>query len=438
MTRKAKWGIGCGGLLLIVIVLIVILAAKAGGGASEVRVEAVQRRDLVETVTANGWIRPHRSVDVQSDVMGRIVSLNVKEGDRVERGQLLLRIDPAQYEAAVARARGAVSESLAREAQARAGVLQAQQALDRAKALRARDAALISDEALEQAQTQAKVQDALLEAARYGVEQARAALREAEDQQGKTVIRAPIAGVVTRLNVDEGETAIVGMMNNPGSLLLTISDLETMEAVVQVDETDVPRIHLGDTATVEIDAFPRQKFAGTVTEIGHSAVRAPKDAQAVGQNVEIDFEVVVTLAAPPSALRPDLSATADIVTATRDDALSIPIVALTVRERPKEPVPSEDADARAASEAAVGGPQDQEGVFVIREGKAHFTPVEIGISGGEHFEVLTGLEEGDTVASGPYEVVRSLEDGQDVQIEGAGDERKGGAPAREQAEAADE
>ncbi|HUF13659.1 MAG TPA: efflux RND transporter periplasmic adaptor subunit [Longimicrobiales bacterium] len=427
MTRKQKWAIGCGGLLLVVIALAVVGVLMGSGNTASVRVQPVERRDLVETVTASGWVRPYRSVDVQSDVMGRVVQLAVREGDQVTRGQLLLRLDATQYEAAVSRARGAVSEALAREAQARAGMLRARQALDRARALHERDRSLISDEALEQAETEEQVQEALLEAARFGVDQARAALREAENQRSKTVIRAPIDGMVTRLSVEEGETAIVGTMNNPGSLLLTVSDLSTMEAVVQVDETDVTRIQLEDSAIVEIDAFPRQRFHGTVSEIGHSAVRPPASAQATGTATEIDFQVVIRLSSPPPTLRPDLSATAEVITATREGALAIPIVALTVRERDdSQDPPTESPEARAAAAALDSGSEDQEGVFMVREGKAHFRPVDIGIAGSEYFEVVVGLEEGDTVVSGPYEVVRELEDGQEVRVIGA-EAQSGGA-----------
>ncbi|HEX6587505.1 MAG TPA: efflux RND transporter periplasmic adaptor subunit [Longimicrobiales bacterium] len=417
MTRKKKWAIGCGTLLLLVIALGVLGALRGGGGAAMVTVEPVQRRNLVEIVTASGWVRPNRAVDVQSDVMGRVVQLNVREGDQVTRGQLLLRIDATQYEAMVARARGAVSESLAREAQARAALMRADQAATRARALHERDRSLISDADLETAETELSVQTALLEAARFGVEQARAALTEAENQLSKTVIRAPLDGIVTRLNVEEGETAIVGMMNNPGSLLLTISDLSVMEAVVEVDETDLPRIELGDSAFVQIDAFPRQRFHGIVTEIGHSAVISPETSQQAGAQTETDYQVVIQLSSPPTTLRPDLSASADVITATRDQALAIPIVALTVRERDDiETPPTESAEARAAAAAYEPESEDQEGVFVLREGKVHFTPVDIGIAGNEYFEVVVGLEEGDTVVSGPYEVVRELDDQQEVQV----------------------
>jgi HlyD family secretion protein len=190
-----------------------------------------------------------------------------------------------------------------------------------------------------------------------------------------------------------------------------------MEAVVQVDETDVPRIELGDSAFVEIDAFPRQRFHGIVSEIGHSAVRPPESSQMSGAQIETDFEVVIQLTSPPTTLRPDLSATAEVITATREQALAIPIVALTVRERGDfEAPPTESAEARAAAAALEPEDEDQEGVFVLREGKAHFTPVDIGIAGSEFFEVVVGLAEGDTVVSGPYEVVRELEHDQEVRI----------------------
>ncbi|MBX6365981.1 MAG: efflux RND transporter periplasmic adaptor subunit [Gemmatimonadetes bacterium] len=417
MTRKAKIAAGIG--------LVVVVGAGAGVGMSArgraavpVRIEAAAKRDLVAYVTASGWIRPHRKVDVQSDIMGRVIDLRVKEGDAVKRGDILLRIDPTQYEAAVARARAAVSEALARAAQARANQIQAQRNYERSREIYARDSMLVSKQALEDAQTQARVQAELAAAADYGVEQARAALREAEDQLAKTVIRSPMDGVVTRLQVEEGETAIVGTMNNPGSLLLTISDLSNMEAVVRVDETDVPQLHIGDTASVSIDAFPHQKFRGRVTEISHSAVRSQEQNSQLGQSAQqaVDFEVVVTLDSPPTTLRPDLSATADIVTATRKDALTIPIIALTVRERGNvKPLPQEDPAAKAAADRVASERRDdQEGVFVVRQGKAHFVPVTVGIAGREHFEVISGLSVGDSVVAGPYEAIRSLEEGKPV------------------------
>lgn len=413
--RRRTIGI-IGGAVVVTGILGAVFSQRAGRGGVEVRIEAVTRRDLAAIVTGSGWIRPHRSVDVQADIMGRVIELNVAEGDAVKRGQVLLRIDPTQYEAAVARAKAAVSEALAREAQARANLLQAERVLERSRALREQDPSFVSQQALEEAETQVRIQTELAEAARHGVAQARAALGEAEDRLAKTIIRAPIDGVVTRLAVEEGETAIVGTMNNPGSLLLTISDLGLMEAVIRVDETDVPEIKLGDSASISIDAFPRRTFVGRVAEIGHSAVRpqgVPGAPTTQGQAV--DFEVVIRLEDPPVGLRPDLSATADIITATRTNALAIPIIALTVRERePVEVLPQEERAAQAAASSVDAAATDEEGVFVVRGGKAEFVPVQVGIAGRDYFEVVSGLAEGDSIVSGPYETIRTLQSGQMV------------------------
>jgi HlyD family secretion protein len=347
----------------------------------------------------------------------------VKEGHAVQRGQVLLRIDPTQYEASVARGQAAVSEALAREAQARANVMQAERAHERLRELAGSDQNLVSRQQLEEAETQLRVQRELLTAAGYSVAQARSALDEARDRLSKTVIRAPMDGVITRLNVEEGSTAIVGTMNNPGSLLLTVADLSSMEAVVRVDETDLPKIQIGDSATITIDALPRQKFTGRVTEIGYSAVRSPlqQNAPTTGQGQAIDYEIVITLEDPPASLRSDLSVTADVVTARRDQALAIPIIALTVRERPAtEAIPNEAPEVQQAAAAAQndgiddGDKIDQEGVFVVRDGKAVFVPVSVGIAGQGYFEVLSGLATGDSVVAGPYEAIRALEEGRAV------------------------
>jgi HlyD family secretion protein len=411
MGRGAKWGIG---LVVVGIVAAagVTLAMKRDKG-TEVRIEAAQRRDLVSVVNASGWIRPNRKVDVQSDIMGRITTLQVEEGQQVKTGQVLLRIDPTQYEAAVERARGALSEAQARLAQTNANLLQAQRNYQRLRQLADTDTSLVSRQALEEAETQEKVQTELRDAGEFGVTQARASLNEALDRLAKTVIRATMDGTITRLDVEEGETAIVGTMNNSGSLLLTISDLSVMEAVVRVNETDVPHIEMGDSAGIEIDAFPKQVFTGRVSEISHSSVRPPGQqvGTGAGQGQAVDFEVVIRLDQPPPGLRPDLSATANVVTDTRGNALAIPIIALTVREKGDvQPLPQETPEATAAASTA-GARNDIEGVFVVREGKAHFVAVQVGIAGREHFEVLSGIEAGDSVVAGPYEAIRTLREG---------------------------
>jgi HlyD family secretion protein len=388
--------------------------------------EAVGERDLVATVTVSGNVRARRAVDISADVMGRIIELNVEEGDDVEAGEILLRIDPTQLEAAVSRAEASLSQARAQAAQQRANRLQAYRENDRISALWARDSTLVSRQQVEDAYTAMEVAQALFEASEFGVSQARAALEEAQDQLSKTIIKAPISGKVTRLNIEQGETVVIGTMNNPGSLLLTISDLSVVETVMEVDETDVPEIALGDSAVIELDAFPDRVFSGRVTEIGNSAIRPPSQTAGTGQTAAIDFEVVITLDDPGIQLRPDLSATADIVTAVRAGAVSIPIISLTVREpdgtsdasnTPSTDDEEDQGPQRRRGPVARGQEvQDIEGVFVVRDGTAYFTPVTVGITGQEYFEILSGVAVGDTVVSGPYQVIRELEDEENVRL----------------------
>jgi len=404
-------------IVIAVVGLLVLGAAtffsisQTRTNAEEVRVDVVERRNLTATVTASGNVRARRKVDISSDISARVTELLIDEGEDVEEGQELLRLDPSRYEAAVNRSRATLMQSQAAVAQSRANFGRAEREADRKETLWARDSLLVSRQELENARTDLEVQRSLLASADFGVSQAQAALDEARDQLSKTVIVAPMAGRVTRLNVEEGETVIVGTMNNPGSLVLTISDLSVMEVVLEVDETDVPEITLGDRATVDLDAFPDLEFPGLVTEIGNSAIRPPSQVAGTGQTPTIDFEVVVTLENPKAELRPDLSATAEVVTETRSNQLSIPIIALTLRE--DEENEDEDAD-------------PIEGVFVITEGRAYFTPVAVGIAGQEYFEVISGLSLGDSIVSGPYQVVRTLEEGTAVRpAEDEDDERHG-------------
>ena len=371
---------------------------------TEARVQVVEERDLTATVTASGNVRARRKVDISSDISARVTELLIDEGEDVEEGQVLLRLDPSRYEAAVNRSLANLKQSQAQVAQSRANFVRAEREAERKEALWQRDSLLVSRQEVENAQTDLEVQTSLLEAAEFGVGQARAALDEAEDQLSKTVIVAPMSGRITRLNVEEGETVIVGTMNNAGSLVLTVSDLSVMEVVLEVDETDVPEISLGDSAKVDLDAFPELEFTGVVAEIGNSAIRPPSQVAGTGQTPTIDFEVVVTLWDPPAELRPDLSATAEVITETRTDQLSIPIIALTLRE--------EDEVEQTEGNPGPGDPGEPvEGVFVVKDGKAVFAPVEVGIAGEEYFEVISGLSLGDTVVSGPYQVVRTLRSG---------------------------
>ena len=415
-----------------VAVLLLTAAALSTNGrrarGTEVRVATVETRDLIATVTASGNVRARRKVDISSDISARVSQLLVEEGEDVGEGQILLRLDPSRYQAAVNRSQANLSQSQAQVAQSRANFLRAEREAQRMASLRARDSLLVSRQDVENAETDLEVQRSMLEASEFGVNQSQAALEEAQDQLSKTIIRAPMAGRVTRLNVEQGETVIVGTMNNPGSLVLTVSDLSVMEVVLEVDETDVPEIALGDNANVDLDAFPDLEFPGVVTEIGNSAIRPPSQSAGTGQTPTIDFEVVVTLRDPPAELRPDLSATAEVITDTRSNQLSIPIIALTLREEEEDKDEEESGEGTADNGPSTGTPDPIEGVFVVREGAVVFTPVTVGIAGQEHFEVISGLSLGDSVVSGPYQVIRTLRDGDPVQPSGGsgtGDEPNG-------------
>lgn len=399
MQRRSKVIVGVLVVAAVGVATAATIARNRNQGV-EVRTEAIAERDLVELVTASGNVRARRTVEMSSDVSARVSQLLVREGDEVRVGQTLLRLEPDQYQAALSRAEAQLAQARSQESQQRANLIQAERNLDRLVSLRARDSLLVSPQQLDDARTNVDVAEASLESASHGVSQAEAAVAEATDRLSKTVFTAPMAGRVTRLNVEEGETVIIGTMNNPGSLVLTISDLSVMEAVVRVDETDVPRIALGDSASVRIDAFPGRTFTGRVTEIGNSAITPPAQ-QTAGQQAAIDFEVVLTLDDTDALLRPDLSATAEIVVARRENVLAVPIIALTVRGSGTE-----------ESDASAGRPveDDVEGVFLASGGRVRFTPVEVGITGREHFEVLSGVAAGDTVVAGPYQAIRNLQD----------------------------
>ncbi|WP_428103827.1 efflux RND transporter periplasmic adaptor subunit [Candidatus Palauibacter sp.] len=425
---------------IIAVVVVGLLATmgflamqREGRGAVEVRVEAVGLRDLIDDVSATGHIEPKTQVQITTDVAGRIIELPVEEGQDVEEGALLLQIDPELFRAAVQRAEAALAQAQASRAQQDAAYQQAQRDADRMTALQARGTDFVTDAEVEQAVTNADVQSRLLEAAQYQVEQAEANLAQERDRLGKTTIRAPMSGRITRLNVERGETAIVGTMNNPGTVLLTVADLSVMEAVIEVDETDVPDIVIGDSAYVEIDAFPNRRFVGTVTEIGNSSIVPLNPATSGGSAQAIDFEVKIELRAPPEGIRPDLSATADVITATRDQVPSIPITALTLMDADEyEAIPNENLPSAPGSDAV----RDIEGVFVVEGDIVRFRPVEIGIAGENYFEVVSGIELGTTVVSGSFQAIRELSDGSRIRIDGPapaasvnGDSGSGGSDA---------
>jgi len=398
--------------------IIVALAAAAGGvvayqihkkkmAGTEVRMEKVAKRDLVSAVTASGKIEAKTSVDISADITGRIIRLAVREGDLVTKGQFLIQIDPAQYQAAVSRAQGVVSSTEATLAQARANLDQAERAWNRARQLSQLGPNLIAPEAAEQARTSYDVAQATWQATRAQLEQSRASLQEARDNLAKTRLTSPISGRVVRLAVEEGEVAVPGTFSRETGLLMTIANLSVILAKVQVDETDVVRLGANDSVQVTIDAYPDTTFLGRVTQISHSAKLTQTQTASGSNDRAVDFDVEVTLDNPPRDIRPDLSCTARMVTDTRAQALSIPIIALTVRDH--ERVPNENPNVDTTKLKRLG--KEAEGVFVVRDGQVTFRPVKVGIAGDEYFEVIDGLREGETIVAGTYQAIRDLKDG---------------------------
>ena len=405
MSRRTKVGLVIGLVVIVGVVIFGLGAARRGGRAVEVRLEPVARRDLVAVVTASGKVEAKTKVDISSDITGRITKIYVREGDRVRKGELLIQIDPAQFQSIVDRAEASLQAYEANMLLVKANLDQAKRTLDRSLEIQRVNANLISRESVEQAQQAHDVALANSNSAKSQVDQARAAVREARENLAKTRLYAPIGGRVTRLAVEEGEVAVPGTFSRETGLLMTVSDLSVILTKVDVDETDVVRLTLGDSVGVSIDAFPDTTFVGRVTEISNSAKLAQVAGGATTDRA-VDFEVEVTLQNPPEDIRPDLSSTARIVTDTRKGALSIPIIALTVREH--EELPNELKAPPAAPDTEKK--KEREGVFIVRNGIAMFSPVRVGIAGEEFFELLEGLTEGDTVVAGPYQAIRDMKD----------------------------
>jgi HlyD family secretion protein len=378
-----------------------------GGEAIAVESQRVARTEALRSyVTASGEIVATRFADLGSSVMGRLVTLSVREGDRVRAGQILARIDPVQAEAAVD-ATSAALTALAADAQATAAAVRAAEAdlaaaearrrradqtLERARSLS--DSGLMPKADLDAAVAEADTAQAQFAAAQAAFTRARQALDAAEgrvaqgraeqartrDLLAKTAITAPIDGVVTRLDVEEGEMVVIGVQNQPGTILMTISDLSALDAEVKVAEADVLRLTLDQTAAVTLDALSGRAFQGRVVEIGASAL-----PQTGAQAAAREFRVRVRLEGDVSALRPGLTCDTEVLVAERTNVLAVPLQAVVERD-------------------------GRSGVFVVTDGTARFTPVTTGIIGGLSIEV-DGVSEGATVVSGPFQVLRELTDG---------------------------
>ena len=413
MSRGMKIGLGLVAVLLVgggVVAFRITQKKKAG---TEVRMQQVSHRDLVSAVTASGKIEPKTSVDISADITGRIIRIAVREGDQVRKGQFLIQIDPAEYQAAVNRAEAVVASTQATLLQTRASRDQAEREWLRTNQLTQLGPNLIAPATAEQARTTFDVAEATYQSTRAQLQESRANLQAAKDNLAKTRLVSPISGRVVRLAVEEGEVAVPGTFSRETGLLMTVADLSVILAKVQVDETDVVRIAGNDSVQITIDAYPDTTFLGRVTKVSHSAKLTQTQTASGSNDRAVDFDVEVQLADPPRDIRPDLSCTARIVTDTREHVLSIPIIALTVRDHepvPNENVPPADTTRRRPRQ------KEEEGVFVVRDNVAAFRPVKVGIAGDEYFEVVEGLREDETIVAGTYQAIRDLKDGDRVRL----------------------
>lgn len=436
MTRKKKIFIGAGIVVLLALVAFANFRFKRSNGV-QVNTEAIQKRDLESLVSASGKIQPKTLVNISADTMGRVTNLAVAEGERVTKGQFLLEIDPRNLRTRVESGEASLQASISQLQQQRLALENAKLSLKLAQDNYQRQqelwkGGLTTREALERSENEFNAQQASLRAQEQNLKtqelriaQERAGLSSARYDLSRVRIEAPINGIVTRRNIEEGETAVTGTMNNPGTVLLTIADMSVIESEVEVDETDIPNVQLGQVAKVTIDAMPGRTFTAKVTEIGNSPIQAAGQAASAQAT---NFKVVLTLDTEVPDVRPGFTCTAEITTATRKNVLAVPIQATTVREvvvDEKEQIvrdPASPAQGRrpatapGTSELKPGQQRKElEGVFVVRDGKVQFEPVKTGIAGEKYFEVLSGVKEGEQVVIGPFSSVRELRDGVAVQ-----------------------
>jgi HlyD family secretion protein len=377
------------------------------------------RHDLVSKVSASGEVKPKRYVDIGANVSGRIVKLNIKEGDRVKKGEVLARIEAERYEAGTRQSEAAVESARADLQRASADLDVSRLDYERSKKMHADK--LVSDQDFDQVHATMKMKAAAVESARRRVAQLQAQHDSNLDDLSKTVVTSPMDGVVTSLPKEEGEVVIGAQSFNP-TVIMTVADLSVMEAEVMVDETDIRSVALGQTAEIDVDALPGVKIKGEVTEIGSSAVVRGQTAAQTSSNAgntgdqAKDFKVTITLSDPPADMRPGLNCSADITTARRQDVLAVPIQSVVVRELDKAgKVVDRDASPAPTSgnttvETAKVRLEEQEGVFVVEKEKAVFRPVKTGIMGETDVEVLSGLKPGDTIITGSFKTLRTLKD----------------------------
>jgi len=444
MTRK-KVIIGVVVLVVIAGIVYANVAFKRADGVS-VTVESVYKRNLEAIVSASGTINAKHTVNITSEVTGKITRLAVDEGDHVKVGQFLIEIDSRIPRSRVQGLQAGVEQQKIGLQQAKVALESANENLKLAQDEFTRQQNLMKSgiatrQDYERAENALKVQQNTQRSTEQQVARMEQAIRQinsdlanAEHDLSKVTLTSPIEGIVTKRNVEEGETAIQGFTNNPSVVLLILADMSIIEGEIQVDETDIPTVAVGQKAKITIDAMPDKTFAGHVTEVGNSPINV--STQSTGTRQATNFKVVVQVDEPIPNIRPGFSCTADITTATRQDVVSVPIQALAVREVTfdangnvvRQPRPEKGArrasngiepTAAAAEKENKAGQtkKEVEGVFMVRDGKAEFVPVKTGIAGDKYCEVVSGLKQGDKVITGPFSSVRDLTDGKAVKFD---------------------
>jgi HlyD family secretion protein len=412
-SKKKVFIFGGIGVLVLALVLIAIL----GGSKEEivaVQTEKVQKRDITQTVAATGKINPEFKVSITSEVTGEIVALPVKEGYKVKKGQLLIEINGNAYVAQKERAQANLQASQADLQMRKAALDKVTSDYDRLKELHAKK--LSSDSELETAKSNYLSSKAQYDGAQANVLQNQASLKEIIDQLNKTTIYSPLDGIVTQLNVELGER-VLGSGYSMGTDIMTVSDLNNIEARVDVDENDVVLITKGDTANIKVDAFGDRIFKGIVTQIGNSAITS-----GVGtQEQVVNFEVRIKLITPDDALRPGMSCNADIQTETVLGVLSVPIQSVTARSsdfNKEEKKEDNETSVTTTSNNKKAEKKVQEIVFTVGNGKAKKVDVKTGISDDNYIQIKSGLKGNEEVVSGSYRAIsRELQDGVNIRIE---------------------
>jgi len=444
--------------ILITVAVVLVAAAVIGANVYykrdsglTVTTEVIKTCDLEAIVSASGKIQPKRLVNISAETSGRVVDLAVNEGDRIKKGQFLLQIDPKSLRTRVDGGEASLQVAEASLAQLHQAVETARVQLEQARQTLARQQGLwkqqlTTRETLERAENDVRAAESALQereksasAQDSRIMQERATLESARYDLSKVRMESPIDGIVTKRNIQQGETAVIGTMNNAGTVLLTLADMSIIQAEVEVDETNIPNVKLGQPAKISVDAIPDKTFKGHVSEIGNSPLQST--AAGTTGTQATTFKVEVILDEPIPDVRPGFTCTADITTATRKGVSAVPIPSVAVRELTydaegqivKEPVDpkrrrrNSTGTANTPAELKPGETRKEtEGVFVVRdkEKKVEFVPLKMGIAGDKYFEVLSGLKPGDQVITGPYNSVRNIADGDAVKVDNKQNDRR--------------